>query len=80
MLDEPFSNLDTRLRNQLRDLSLHILKKSESSALIVTHDAEEAMFMGDQVAVMKDGRIVQVGPPEELYFKPVNAFVASLFG
>ena len=80
LLDEPFSNLDTRLRNQLRDLSLHVLKKSESSSLIVTHDAEEAMFMGDQVAVMKDGRIVQVDPPEELYFKPVNAFVASLFG
>ena len=80
LLDEPFSNLDTRLRNQLRDLCLHVLKKSNSSSVIVTHDAEEAMFMGDKVAVMRDGAIVQVGPPEELYFRPVNAFVAGLFG
>jgi iron(III) transport system ATP-binding protein len=80
LLDEPFSNLDTRLRNQLRDLCLHILKKSNSSSVVVTHDAEEAMFMGDKVAVMREGRIVQVGPPEELYFKPNSAFVAGLFG
>ena len=80
LLDEPFSNLDTRLRNQLRDLCLHVLKKSESSSVIVTHDAEEAMFMGDKVAVMRDGEIVQVGPPEELYFRPNSAFVAGLFG
>ncbi|MGB0631690.1 MAG: ABC transporter ATP-binding protein [Alphaproteobacteria bacterium] len=80
LLDEPFSNLDTRLRNQLRDLCLHVLKKSESSSVIVTHDAEEAMFMGDQVAVMRDGLIVQVGPPEDLYFRPKDAFVAGLFG
>lgn len=80
LLDEPFSNLDTRLRNQLRDLCLHILKRSNSSSVIVTHDAEEAMFMGDQVAVMRDGKIVQVGPPEDLYFRPNSAFVAGLFG
>lgn len=80
LLDEPFSNLDTRLRNQLRDLCLHVLKKSNSSSVIVTHDAEEAMFMGDKVAVMRDGRIMQVGPPEELYFQPNSAFVAGLFG
>ena len=80
LLDEPFSNLDTRLRYQLRDLCLHILKKSDSSSVVVTHDAEEAMFMGDQVAVMRDGVIVQIGRPEELYFTPCNAFVAGLFG
>lgn len=80
LLDEPFSNLDTRLRNQLRDLCLHVLKKSGSSSVIVTHDAEEAMFMGDKIAVMRDGGIVQVGPPEELYFRPNSAFVAGLFG
>lgn len=80
LLDEPFSNLDTRLRNQLRDLCLHILKKSAASSVIVTHDAEEAMFMGDKIAVMRDGEIVQLGTPEELYFKPNSAFVAGLFG
>lgn len=80
LLDEPFSNLDTRLRNQLRDLCLHVLKKSTSSSIIVTHDAEEAMFMGDKVAAMRDGEIIQVGPPEYLYFEPNSAFVAGLFG
>ena len=80
LLDEPFSNLDTRLRHQLRDLCLHILKRSQSSSVIVTHDAEEAMFMGDQVAVMKDGEVVQIGAPESLYYSPCNAFVAGLFG
>ena len=80
LLDEPFSNLDTRLRNQLRDLCLHVLKKSRASSVIVTHDAEEAMFMGDKIAVMRDGEIIQIGPPEELYFRPATAFVASLFG
>ncbi len=80
LLDEPFSNLDTRLRNQLRDLCLHVLKNSGSSSVIVTHDPEEAMFMGDKVAVMRDGVVVQVGSPEELYFRPNSAFVAGLFG
>jgi iron(III) transport system ATP-binding protein len=80
LLDEPFSNLDTRLRHQLRDLCLHILKRSQSSSVIVTHDAEEAMFMGDQVAVMRNGGVVQIGTPEELYYSPCNAFVAGLFG
>ena len=80
LLDEPFSNLDTRLRNQLRDLCLHVLKKSTSSSIIVTHDAEEAMFMGDKVAAMRGGEIIQVGPPEDLYFQPNSAFVAGLFG
>lgn len=79
LLDEPFSNLDVRLRNQLRDLVLHVLKQSIASTLIVTHDPEEAMFMGDRIAVMRDGLIVQEGTPEELYRAPVDTFVAGLF-
>ena len=79
LLDEPFSNLDVRLRNQLRDLVLHVLKQSIASTLIVTHDPEEAMFMGDRIAVMRDGVIVQEGTPEELYHAPVDTFVAGLF-
>ena len=80
LLDEPFSNLDSRRRSQLRDLVLHVLKQTVASALIVTHDAEEAMFLGDRIAVMRDGRIVQQGRPEELYDAPADAFVAELLG
>lgn len=79
LLDEPFSNLDVRLRSQLRDLVLHVLKQSIASTLIVTHDPEEAMFMGDRIAVMRDGVIVQEGTPEDLYHAPVDTFVAGLF-
>ena len=80
LLDEPFSNLDWRLRAQLRDVVLHVLKNSIAATLIVTHDPEEAMFMGDRIAVMHNGRIVQQGRPEELYNAPTDAFVAALFG
>lgn len=79
MLDEPFSNLDISLRSQLRDLVLHVVKRTSASTVIVTHDPEEAMFMGDRIAVMRDGRILQQGTPEELYDLPESAFVAELF-
>ncbi len=80
LLDEPFSGLDSRLRDQVRDDTLHVLKKSGVATLMVTHDPEEAMFMADRIALMQDGRIVQLGRPVELYCEPVNAFVASFFG
>lgn len=80
LLDEPFSGLDTGLRARLRDDTLHLLKLSGAATILVTHDPEEAMFMGDRIAVMQDGRIVQAGPPEELYLRPANAFVAAFFG
>ncbi len=80
LLDEPFSNLDVRLRNRLRDLVLHVLKRTTAATVIVTHDPEEAMFMGDRIAVMLDGRIVQTGTPQELYNVPATPFVAGLFG
>ena len=80
LLDEPFSGLDTGLRARLRDDTLHLLKASGAATILVTHDPEEAMFMGDRIAVMDRGRIVQVGPPEALYLHPMNAFVAAFFG
>lgn len=80
LLDEPFSGLDARLRDQVRDTTLHVLKKSGAASLMVTHDAEEAMYMADRIAVMQAGRIVQVGRPEELYCAPNCAFVAEFFG
>ena len=80
LLDEPFSGLDFRLRNQIRDDTLHILKESAAATLLVTHDPEEAMFMADRIALMKDGRIVQVGRPVDLYCAPASSFVAGFFG
>ena len=80
LLDEPFSGLDAQLRNRVRDQTLHILKESGTASLVVTHDPEEAMFMADRIALMRDGRIEQCGPPSALYYRPETAFVASFFG
>ena len=80
LLDEPFSGLDARLRDKVRDQTLHALKESGAATLMVTHDAEEAMFMGDRIAVMREGRILQTGAPDELYCHPASAYVAELFG
>ncbi len=80
LLDEPFSGLDVTRRAQIREETLVLLKETEIATLMVTHDPVEAMFMADHIIVMDEGRIVQAGPPVETYFKPVNAFVATLFG
>ncbi|MCC7045763.1 MAG: ABC transporter ATP-binding protein [Alphaproteobacteria bacterium] len=80
LLDEPFSGLDARLRDPVRDATLHALKNSGAACLLVTHDPDEAMFMADRIAVMREGRIVQLGPPVELYCRPADAFVARFFG
>ncbi|MBM3532162.1 MAG: ABC transporter ATP-binding protein [Alphaproteobacteria bacterium] len=80
LLDEPFSGLDTRLREQVRDVTVEALRKSGTATLMVTHDAEEAMFMADRIAVMREGRIVQEGTPIDLYRRPASLFVAAFFG
>ena len=80
LLDEPFSGLDARLRDRLRDETLDLLKARGCAAVVVTHDPEEAMRMGDRLAVMSEGRIVQCGTPSELYRRPASAFVASFLG
>jgi iron(III) transport system ATP-binding protein len=80
LMDEPFSNLDTTLRRQVRDIVLWVLQNSVSATVMVTHDSEEAMFMSDRIAVVNEGRIVQIGAPEELYKNPVNSFVLGMFG
>ncbi|WP_075880635.1 ABC transporter ATP-binding protein [Vreelandella massiliensis] len=80
LLDEPFSSLDARLRDQIRDDTLHVLKKVGAATLLVTHDPEEAMFMADRIALMRDGRIIQVGTPRELYCAPNDPFVVTFFG
>jgi iron(III) transport system ATP-binding protein len=80
LLDEPFSNLDASLRGSTRDEVRTILARSGTTAVMVTHDQEEALSFGDRVAVMRDGKLQQVGTPEEVYFQPATAFVASFLG
>ena len=80
LLDEPFSGLDTSLRGKLRKETTRILKKHRVTTVMVTHDPEEAMLMADRIVLMCDGKIVQIGSPEELYSNPVNSFAAEFFG
>lgn len=80
LLDEPFSNLDARLRDTTRQEVRDILKKAGMSALLVTHDQEEALSFADRIAVMNEGRIEQIGTPEEVYYKPKTKFVAQFLG
>ena len=80
LLDEPYSNLDSRLKEKIRDQMLHILREYEISALLVTHDPEEAMFMSDKIGVLNNGCIEQFGSPIDLYLRPKSAFVAEFFG
>lgn len=80
LLDEPFSGLDVTRRAQVREETLNFLKECGVAVLMVTHDPEEAMFMADHIVVMKSGKVVQAGTPVQIYFHPVSAFVAELFG
>jgi len=79
LMDEPFSGLDSRLKDSVRAETLAILRESRATAIVVTHDAEEAMRMGDRIALLKDGKLVQTGRAEDLYLKPANLFVAGFF-
>ena len=80
LLDEPFSGLDAALRQSLRAETVQVLRRNKCTAVLVTHDAEEAMFMADRIALMHEGRIEQIGSPAELYSRPASAFVAAFFG
>ncbi|WP_246943178.1 ABC transporter ATP-binding protein [Bacillus pinisoli] len=79
LLDEPFSSLDKELRQQLRIWVKTMIKEQEVSAIFVTHDMEEAMIMGDRIAVFANGGIQQIGHPEELHYHPKNKYVAKYF-
>ena len=76
LLDEPLSNLDVEVRHRLRAEIRAILKAAGTSAIFVTHDREEALAISDKIAVMREGRIEQVGTPEEVYLNPTSRFVA----
>jgi iron(III) transport system ATP-binding protein len=80
LLDEPFSNLDASLRAGLRREVELILRDAEATAILVTHDQEEALTLADRVAVMRDGRLVQVGAPEDVYARPAGRWTAQFLG
>ena len=80
LMDEPLSNLDARLRTQVRAEIKELQRRTKTTTLYVTHDQVEAMTLGDRVAVLDHGVLQQVAPPHELYDRPANAFVAGFIG
>jgi iron(III) transport system ATP-binding protein len=80
LMDEPFSSLDTRLRDQVRRQTVEFLRESGTTTVIVTHDPAEALRIADRVALLENGRLVQYGTPRELYGAPRSLYAAQLFG
>jgi len=80
LLDEPFSGLDSYLKAEVRDATLAALRAAGTTALIVTHDAEEALMMADDLALMRDGQILQTGTPQDCYLNPASLLAAQLVG
>ena len=80
LMDEPLSNLDAKMRTQMRDVILDLVQEARITTVFVTHDQEEALAMSDRIAIMDRGRIAQLGTPEELYGAPANAYVADFIG
>jgi iron(III) transport system ATP-binding protein len=80
LLDEPFSSLDATLREHVREDAIAVLRRAGSPVLMVTHEADEAVRVADQIHVMLDGRILQSGTPAQLYARPATPFVAAFFG
>lgn len=79
-LDEPLSNLDAKLRGSLRDELKAIQRQSGTTMIYVTHDQEEALSLSDRIAVFSNGKVQQVGTPQEIYFNPLNSFVTTFIG
>jgi len=80
LLDEPLSNLDAKLRIRLRDELRRILKQTGMTGLYVTHDQSEAVVLGDRIGVMREGKLLQMAPPGEIYNRPADPFVANFTG
>jgi inositol-phosphate transport system ATP-binding protein len=80
LLDEPLANLDAGLRLEMRTELLNLQKETGITAVIVTHDQVEAMSMSDRIAIMDEGRILQIGTPDEMYHRPENKFIAGFIG
>jgi len=79
LMDEPFSGLDARLRDTMREQTLEILHETRATAIVVTHDPQEALRMGDQIALLQKGCVWQVGSGAQLYYRPESLFAASFF-
>jgi iron(III) transport system ATP-binding protein len=79
LMDEPFSGLDNRLRDGIRDRTLELLKEEGTAVLLVTHEPDEAMRMADEIALMRAGRIVQIGAPYNVYNAPLDRAAAAFF-
>ncbi|MDY4856036.1 MAG: ABC transporter ATP-binding protein [Candidatus Ventricola sp.] len=80
LMDEPLSNLDAKLRVQMRSIIKKLQRRLGITTIYVTHDQEEALAISDRIAVMNQGRVMQVGTPSEIYAKPENPFVAGFIG
>lgn len=80
LMDEPLSNLDAKLRNQMRAEIMQLREKIDTTFIYVTHDQTEAMTLGDRIVIMRDGVIQQVGTPQEVFDTPANIFVAGFIG
>ena len=80
LMDEPLSNLDAKLRNQMRAEIIKLRQKIDTTFMYVTHDQTEAMTLGDRIVVMKDGEVQQIGTPQEVFETPANLFVAGFIG
>ena len=80
LLDEPFSNLDFIKKDQVRRRVKRIIRQTQTTAIFVTHDTQEALSMADKIIVLKDGKVLQQGTPREIYDHPVNDYVAYFFG
>lgn len=80
LLDEPFNSLDAQLRGSTRGQVKRLLQETQTTALLVTHDQDEALSLADRLGVMAGGKLLQQGPPEEVYRRPASAFVASFLG
>ena len=80
LLDEPFSNLDAKLRVDMREELKNLQKELKITMVFVTHDQEEALSLSDRIVVMDEGKIMQVGTPQEIYYQPVNQYVANFVG
>ncbi len=77
LMDEPFSALDPLIRKQLQDQFMDLSQKLKKTTMFITHDLDEAIRIGDRIAIMKDGRIVQIGTPEEIILNPVDEYVSD---
>lgn len=80
LLDEPFAALDAQLRSRLRDDVRAILSKAKATAILVTHDQEEALSIADQVAILRDGTVAQIGSPRSIYSQPIDVELAKFLG